>query len=177
MEILIFRSCLVIIFFVAFLKLGDRRNWQRYYPTVLFVMVVNLAVSFITYHHSLWNYNPDILVKTQTTVELINSFFMLPTTTFIYLSRFPTKYTQLYQGCYIALWVFIYAILEFIDHYIVGGIFYTHGWAWSTSAIFDIAMFSIIRLHYSKPILAWGSSFLMTAAIIIAFNFMSGVYK
>ena len=177
MNILIFRICLLLLFFIATLLLGDWKNWHKYYSTVLFVMVVNLAASFLTYHHTLWNYNPDILVKSQTTVELINSFFMLPASAFVYLSRYPINSTRFNQAGYIALWVLIYASLEAIDHYVISGISYKHGWSWETSAIFDIAMFSIIRLHYSKPILAWGCCLFLTIAISIVFNLTSGEFK
>lgn len=140
-------------------------------------MVVNLAASFLTYHHILWHYNPDIFVKSQTVVELVNSFVMLPTTAFVYLTKFPEQRAKIDQAAYIALWVLIYAGLEFIDHYIIGGISYKHGWSWLASAIFDIAMFVIIRLHYVKPILAWGSCLVVTVIIISGFNFMSGEFK
>lgn len=177
MTILIFRFCLVLAFWLAAVKWADWKNWAKYYPTILFVMVVNLAASFLTYHHILWNYNPDSIVKSQTLIEMVNSFFMLPATTFIYLSTmsaFPTKLCKL--AC-MSFWIVLYACLEFIDHFIIGGISYKNGWSWPASAIFDIAMFSIIWLHYLRPLVAWTLSFAMTAAIILMFNFMSGEFK
>ncbi|WP_371375119.1 CBO0543 family protein [Sporomusa aerivorans] len=177
MEVLIFRVCMVLFFLLAIVKWGDWKNWRLFYPTVLFVMVVNLAASFLTYHHILWNYNPDFIVKTQTAVELVNSFVMLPATTFVYLSQFQRIGTRLYQYGYIALWVVFYSCLEFIDHFLVGGISYKNGWSWATSAMFDIAMFSIIRIHYLNPLAAWVLSFMLTAVIITVFNFMSGEFK
>jgi hypothetical protein len=175
--ILIFRLCLVLAFLVAAVKWADWKNRAKYYPTILFVMVVNLAASFLTYHHILWNYNPDAMVKSQTIIELVNSFFMLPVTTFIYLSKMSACPSKRSQFNHIVFWILLYACLEFIDHYIVGGISYKNGWSWPASAIFDIAMFSIIWLHYLRPFAAWTISFAMTAAIILIFNFMSGEFK
>ncbi|MEG6584454.1 CBO0543 family protein [Dendrosporobacter sp. 1207_IL3150] len=177
MEIFIFRICFILIFLLIIIKLRDRIKWQKCYPTILFVTTINLAASFLTYHHGLWNYNPDIFVKTQTSVELINSFFMLPVTTLIYLSLYPYNTSNILQIGYIALWVGIFAVLEFIDHYVVGGIYYSNGWSWLTSAIFDIAMFSIIRLHFSRPSWAWVSCFFVTLIIVFVFDFYSGEFK
>lgn len=176
LEILIFRIVLLLSFMISALFFCDWKNWQKYYPTAIFVMAINLFASFLTYHHILWNYHPDILIKTQTTVELINSFFMLPVTAFIFLSRFPTS-TKLYQYGYVFLFACIYAGLEFIDHYIVGGISYKNGWSWKFSSMFDCVMFSIIRIHYSNPLLAWVMTFLLGFIILIIFNFRSGEFK
>jgi len=174
--ILAFRICLLLLFVIAAMLLTDWRNWQKYYPTVLFVIVANQLVSFLTYHHDLWFYNPDILVKTSTTIELINSFVMLPATTFIYLSKYPIR-DKLYQYGYIALWACIYGGLEFIDHYIIKGISYGNGWSIASAATFDVAIFSIIRLHYLKPLHAWGASIVILALIFVMFGFTSGEYK
>ena len=173
--ILFFRLCLVIGFLLATWRWGDWKSREKYYATVLFVIVVNLAVSFITYHHMLWSYHPDVLVKAQTTVELINSFLMLPSTAFIYLSNFPTN-NKLYQYGYIIIWVSIYSSLEFIDQSL-GGISYKNGWSWLSSSILDCAMFPILRLHYLKPLWAWIITFLLTIVILVLFNFSSAEMK
>lgn len=128
MLILSFRVCLLASFLIAVFKLGDWKNWRRYYSTTLFVMVMNLAASFLTYHHALWSYNTGFLVKSGTVVELINSFVILPATVFIFLSKLPVG-NRLYQYLYILLWVCLFTGLELADHYIVGGISYKHGWS------------------------------------------------
>ncbi|SMD09413.1 CBO0543 family protein [Sporomusa malonica] len=173
--ILFFRICLVGSFLFAVWKWGDWKNWKKYYPTVLFVMVVNLGASYITYHHGLWNYHQDQLVKTQSTVELINSFVMLPSSTFVFLSNFPVN-RKLYQYGYILLWVLIFSSLEYIDK-TIGGIYYSNGWLWQISTIFDIAMFSIIRLHHLSPLRAWLITLFLTGVILIVFNFGSAEMK
>ncbi|MPN52259.1 hypothetical protein SDC9_199915 [bioreactor metagenome] len=139
-------------------------------------MVLYLAASFITYHHALWYYNPDFLVKTETMVEITNSFIMLPVTAFIYLSNFPDS-LRLYQYRYILLWAGLYASLEFFDHYIVGGISYENGWSWLNSGIFDVVIFSTIRLHYLRPVWAWIVSFVVLTIILFSFDFLLGEFK
>lgn len=177
MLIFFFRVLLLSSFLVAAIKLGDWKNWQRYYPTVLFVMVVNLAASFITYHHILWNYNPDIFVQTQTTIELINAFVLLPAVVFIYLSLFPFDSSKVYQAGYIAFWILLFSCIELFAHYIVGSLSYKNDWSWLDSFVFDIAMFSITRLHYSRPVWAWGISLIITAIIYTCFGLSGGEFK
>ncbi|HWR42258.1 CBO0543 family protein [Sporomusa sp.] len=174
--ILLFRICLLGgILFVVW-KWGDWKNRGRYYPTVLFIMTVNLAVCLITYHHTLWNYHPDALVKTQTTIELLNSFVMLPSTAFAFLSRFPYSSDAFYQYGYILLWALVFSTLEFIDK-TIGGIYYEKGWSWEISTLFDCAIFLILRLHYVSPFWAWLITFVRTAVILVVFNFSSAEFK
>jgi len=171
MTILFFRFFVLLLGFVfSAWKWGDWKNREKYYPTVLFIMVVNLGASYLTYHYALWNYSPDTLVKTHTILEFINCFIILPSAAFTYLSKFPSN-NKFHQFAYIALWVLIFSGLEFIDHYIIGGIYYTNGWSWLTSTIFDCAIFSILRLHHLNPLRAWIITFLLTAFILVIFNF------
>lgn len=167
---------MILGFLFSAWRWGDWKNWEKYYPTVLFMVVVNLAASFLTYHHILWKYNPDILMKTQTTVEMLNAFVQLPAVAFIFLSKFPSG-TKARQFAYIVLWVLIFASLEFTAHYIVGSLSYQNGWSWFVSVAFDCAIFSILRLHHLKPVWAWLSVCLLTAIILVVFNFDSAEMK
>jgi len=176
MLILCFRILLLAGFLAAAWKWGDWRNWQKYYPTMLFVMTVNLSAGYITYHHPLWVFNPDALVGTKTVVEFLNTYLVLPATALIYLSNFrATGRTQ--ALAYIFKWVLIYGSIEFIDHRVVGGLSYANGWSFKHSLLFDWAMFAIIRMHYMRPLLGW-LAFLAGAAIILAaFDFGAAEIK
>ncbi|WP_371372803.1 CBO0543 family protein [Sporomusa aerivorans] len=174
---MIFRIFLLAFFLLAALKWGDWKNWQKYYPTVLFVMVQNLAAAFFAYHHTLWQYNQDILVKSYTTVEILNAFVLLPAVTITFLSKLPFHKSTVCQYGYIAWWVVIFGSLEFIAHYIVGSLSYGNGWSWKASILFDVGMFSIIRMHYIRPLLAWVMNLLMISAIIILLDFSTGQFK
>lgn len=177
MAVLFYRTFVLVLGFgYSAWRWGDWKSWEKYYPTVLFMMVVNIGASYLTYHHGLWNYHPDALVKSQTVLELLNCFVILPCVAFLYLSRFPTT-NILHQCGYIALWVLLFSGLEFTDHYIIGGIYYTNGWSWMASSIFDIAIFSILRLHYLRPLWAWAVTVLLSAVILVMFNFGSAVMK
>jgi len=175
LDILIFRIVLLLAFIIIAYFLGDWNNLEKYYPTILFVMVVNVTASFLTYHHTLWNFNPDYLVKTYTIIELLNSYIVLPCTVFVFLSNFP-PFSNILQYTYIGLWIIIYSTIELLDS-MIGGISYQHGWSWQISTLFDCAIFSIIRIHYIRPVWAWGITFLLGAAIVTIFNFSSAEMK
>jgi hypothetical protein len=175
LEILIFRIVWLLTIIIALFFLGDWKNLNKYYPTMLFVMVVNLSSSLLTYHHVLWDFTSDYLVKTSTVVEMLNSYIALPSTAFIFLSNYPSSRNNL-QYAYIALWVLIYSMVELID-FIVGGISYQNGWSWQISTLFDFALFSFTRIHYLRPLWAWALTFLLGAIILILFNFGSAEMK
>jgi hypothetical protein len=163
-------------FIAAAWRLGDWRNWPRYYPSVLFVMVVNLSAGYLSYHHSLWNYSGDILVTTQTIVEFINTYINLPATVLVYLSHFPSdgKVRKLLYG---GMWVMIYGTFEYLDHYVFGGMLYTNNWSWFHSLFFDIVMFYIIRIHYLNPLTGWLLSFLVALFVITQYGFLTAEMK
>ena len=170
-----FRIALLACLFLAVWRWGDRRRWRRYYPTLLFVMVVNLAVAFITYHHPLWDFNADALALSETTVELLNTFVSLPANTLIYLSNYPAA-GPVRQVRYILAWVLLFAAIEAADT-LVGGITYFNGWSLGHSALFDCVMFPIIRLHHVRPPLAWLASLAVALYILVAFGFFSAEMK
>jgi hypothetical protein len=173
-SILVFRIFLLLFFLFLIYKFGDWKSLKLYYPSMLFMGFVNNIASFLTYHHWLWYYNPDILVKTQTTVELLNSLYALPITAFVYLSNFPRN--KLKQCLYVLLWVSIFGILELIDH-VLGGISYSNGWSWEISLIFDVAMFLIVGLHHFYPLKAWIITIFLTIIILTIFNISSAEIK
>lgn len=169
LDILFFRILFLLSFIIAPFFLGDWKNIGKYYPTMLFVMAVCLSSSLLTYHHALWHFPPDYLVKTNTVVEMLTAYIALPSTVFIFLSNYPTSKGVL-QYAYIVMWVFIYSMMELVD-YKIGGISYQNGWSWQISTLFDFALFSFTRIHYLRPLWAWALTFLLAAIILILFNF------
>ena len=174
-QILLFRVLLLSGFLFAVWKWGDWRNWRKYYPSMLFVSVVNLTVAFLLYHHPLWLFKPDILASTHTVVELFNAYLVLPATTLLFLANLPAG-GRGRQYAYLGFWVLIYGAIEGIDS-ILGGISYYNGWSYSYSVIFDCVMFAIIRIHYEKPLLAWLISMLFTVFIVFVFDIFSAEMK
>lgn len=174
--ILLFRVCFIFGFALLTWKWGDLRNWQRYYPTLLFVMVVNLSSTFIAYHHQLWIFKPDALVSTETVVELVNTYFVLPATVLLYLGNYPDN-GFVRKSVYILGWTFFYFVIEFIDATFIGGISYGHGWTYWYSLLFDFAMFSIIRIHQLRPLLGWLVTLILAFFIMLNFGILSAEMK
>jgi hypothetical protein len=163
-----FRVCLLTGFLVSAWKWGDWRNWEKYYSSMLFVMVVNLSVGYLGYHHAFWVFNPDAIVSTETVVEFVNTYIALPATTLLFLSNMPPV-RKVRQYAYILLWVVIYGTLEGIDH-IIGGISYDNGWSYGYSLLFDCAMFITIWIHYARPLLGWLITFSAVTFVVIVFK-------
>lgn len=173
---LIFRIFLISGFLFAAWKWGDWQNWRKYYPSMLFVMVVNLSASYITYHYPLWIFNDDFLVSTEMTVEFLNTYVNLPATALVYLTKFPADGLGK-KLSYISCWVLLYGLLELIDNKIIGGISYANGWAWPYSVLFDLAMFLIIWTHHVKPLWGWGMAVTTAIVILTTFGFGSAQIK
>lgn len=167
--ILVFRICLLSGFLVSAWKWGDWKNWEKYYPSILFVMVVNLTVSYLGYHQSFWIFNPDVLVATETVVELLNTYVSLPVTTLLFLSHWPRE-GRGRQWKHILLWVCIYGAIEGVDHYYFRGISYGNGWSYGCSLLFDCAMFITIAVHYARPLWGWIMTFTAVTGVVIAFQ-------
>lgn len=125
--ILLFRSGLLAGSLLAAWRWGDWRRWPRYYPTLLYVMVANLLAGYITYQHPLWDFNADALAASETTVELLNTFIVLPATTLVYLGNYPAA-GPLRQTGYVLAWVALFAAVETADT-LLGGICYFNGWS------------------------------------------------
>lgn len=171
-----FRVCLLTCFIISAWKWGDWENWEKYYSSILFVMVINLTTCFLLYHHSLWVFNPDAIVTTETVVELVSTYFVLPATTLMFLSNLPANGT-IKQCMHILLWTLIYGALEWIDHNIIGGISYRNEWSYAASFLFDLNMFFTIRVHYARPLLGWMIALITMIIAAITLNFFSAEMK
>lgn len=170
-KFLIFRTGLLLGFLFAAWRWGDWRNWRNYYPTMLFTMLVNIMASYLAYHHLLWVFTPDHLIKTHTVLNLFNTFTILPLTTFLFLSHLP-RTTLLKQCYYIILWILLYGIIEAVDQQ-QGGITYLHGWSLWWSVLLNCAMFPILAIHRHHPLIAWLITLLVAWLVIINFNFLT----
>ncbi len=174
--LLLFRVCLTGGFLLAALRWVEWRCWSVYYPTVLFVMVVDTFASYVAYLHPLWVFNPDAVVKSQTVVELVSIFVVMPASILTYLSRFPAG-GLLEQGAYVLAWAALFGSLEGLDVILVNGISYANGWSLAHSCIFDVAMFAIIGLHYRRPLCGWLATLALAVYILAAFGFWGAEMK
>lgn len=141
---------------------GDWRHWQKYIPTIFYVITCNLLYCFFCKNHYLWRLNPDAFPKTNTVLELMYTFINLPAVTLLFLTHFPFSKPYIKQAKYISAWIAGAFIVEY-PFYHYNRILMQHGYEYWMEIIFYVAMFSLIRLHYTRPFLTYGIS----AAIIV----------
>lgn len=141
-----------IAFFViaaCFLK-GNWRNWKAYYPTILLYLVGDTAFDQITTGYPFWRYTSDLLGNVGS--DIFWGLIIIPCIVTLFLTYLP--HTVWKFPFYILLCSAVYIVVEYIM-YRQNGFVYFHGWNTLHSFLFDIPLFSILWLHYKKPLLAW----------------------
>jgi hypothetical protein len=161
-----------ILWIVAAFKFADR-NWQRYYPTLLFATLGNALYELLCYKYQLWQMEPDGLPFAMIPILLLTLIGM-PLSTWIYLSKYPFSKSLYSQTGYIGLYILLFVILEWISVK-VGAITYHHNWNLWWSLLFVIVMFIVLRIHYLRPLLAIIIS--VIAAVILCFIFDVSFYQ
>ena len=146
---------------------GDWRNWKNYQSTFLFVILLDLLYNFLTYNYPLWVYEPTDIIPNHTLNNLLVSFISYPSVVFIYLGRYPTGWVK--QVAWIIFWVTLFSIVELVN-YIMGLMSYHNGWNFGWSVIFYFVQMPFIRLHYKKPLLAYGLSVLIIVGLVLLFK-------
>lgn len=146
-------------FLAAAWRWGDWRHWRKYYPTILFFLVVYFAYGYITYNQPLWQLESPLLKSTLSDVYV--ALVGQSAAVLLFLSRYPrTLYRQV---LYIAMWVALYSAIE-LAAFQINYISYHNGWNLWYSVLFNCFMFPILRLHHTNILRAW----LLTFAIAIA---------
>ncbi|MED3563812.1 CBO0543 family protein [Bacillus xiapuensis] len=156
-----------VLWIIAAFKFADR-NWMPYYPTLLFAALGNALYEVICFKYQLWKMEPNGLPVAMIPILLLTLIGM-PFSTWIYLSKYPFEKGLIPQSLYIAFFVAIYTLLEFLS--VKGGaITYHHNWNLFWSVLFVIAMFNILRIHYQKPVIALILSVIFIAFLCLVFD-------
>ena len=147
-----------LVWLFALWKWGDWKNWNKYYPTFLFLLLGDFLYQYLlSDFYPMWKYNPqgidDNIGLTHTHIAFTIMFVKYPATILIYLSKFPEN-NKIKQIFYVGAWVLLY-ILNELNDLKFNLIKYDHGWSIWWSLLFNCVMFSILRIHYVKPLLAW----------------------
>ncbi|MGG1678270.1 CBO0543 family protein [Neobacillus sp. NRS-1170] len=156
------------LFIFAFWK-GDWRHWQKYIHTIFYVITCNLLYAVLCRDHLLWKYRPDFLPKSHFMVELFYSFINLPSITLIFLSHFPFSKPLPKQAGYLLTWI-IGALLVEYPFVKWGRLLLIHGYEYWMEPMFYLAMFGMIRLHYSRPFLTYGISIVIIVFMVNYFH-------
>jgi hypothetical protein len=139
---------------LASFKWANWKDWERYYPTILYVIASNLLYKFFAlskFH--LWKLSSqDFFFNSHLEVYLWHTIFINSLLTFIYLSNFPEQEIK-GKVFYILKWTTLFILMEIImltfNH-----IHYHNGWNLAWTTCFDIVMFCMLRLHFQKPLWA-----------------------
>lgn len=115
------------------------------------VLIAVLEGIFTTNHH-LWIQIKDPF-DSVTLNSLLITFTCFPSTVLLYLSHYPMGYMR--QAGYILMWAMINSGIELIMQ-TLGLIIYDNGWSLSWSVLVNVLMFPVLRIHYMRPLLAWG---------------------
>jgi hypothetical protein len=157
----------LILVLASLFVVKDWRNWRQYYPTILFTISVNLISSVLTYEHSLWYFHKALFIPNHTLHDLWINFTAFPLIILMYLSRYPYNSRWLMQTAYITLWTVLLSLVEFVS-FILKFITYHNGWNYWLSVLFWFTMFPTLRLHHTRPLLAW-LVFVLCAIFVIPY--------
>ena len=138
------------LWIAAAYKWGDWKNWNKYYPTMLFMGMGDLIYNLVFFNKKLWTFNPGFLNPILS--ELFVIFTIFSCTVLIFLTHFPK--TLIKQILYMTLWVIIYVAIE-VFMLKIGMQSNINGWSiwWSTTHNFY--QFPLLAIHHKKPYLAW----------------------
>ncbi|WP_430392876.1 CBO0543 family protein [Bacillus suaedaesalsae] len=152
----------------AFWK-GDWRNWQKYALTIAYVIICNFLYNLLCKDYLLWEHKPDILPKKHYIVELFYLFIILPAITLIYLTHYPFLKKKSHQLLYIMYWVIGSIIIEF-PFVKFERLLLKHGYEYWMEIFFYSAMYLMIRLHFTRPLLTYGISVICVVFMVWFFN-------
>ncbi|WP_408010224.1 CBO0543 family protein [Pseudalkalibacillus sp. A8] len=146
-----------IIFFIISLRWGKWKNWQKYYPTILFMVVGNLFYLYLFKEYPMWRFEhtfEEKLLPTRMSINVLKVFTSFPILTLIFLSHYPEDRNVKKKVSYIIFWSILFGVIEYVSK-LFGMISYHHTWNMWWSLFFDSVMFSILAVHYKRPIIAW----------------------
>ena len=157
--------CLVDV--LVALVWGDWRNWRNYQSSILYLIVCDLIYNLLTYNHPLWEYKSTLPILNHTILNMITMFVAYPSIMLVYLGRFPTK--RMKQIIWGGFWVSLWSFLEWVSIQL-GNFSYLNGWNFIWSFLFNIVLFSMVRLHYKMPLLTYGLSFILAVVLLSIFD-------
>ncbi|MFJ8257828.1 CBO0543 family protein [Peribacillus asahii] len=168
-----------LLFLTAAIKWGDWKNWRNYYPTYLFFIAGDLLKNALLHDYRLWSYKETIfgsnILYGHLIIDIMIMMLVYSSTLLIFLGNFPRN--RIKQILWILFWVFLYSLVEFINAKYLNLFEYHHGWNIGWSVLFNIIMFCVLRIHVSRPLLAWLISILFIALLWNIFDIPKEVLK
>lgn len=158
---------LALISILTAWRWSDWRNWRQYHSSMLYTTAAGFLYEFLTsWDQALWVFHPDFFYN-QTVTIIVYAVVTMPLTILLYLSRYPKTIGK--QIRHICLWIGIYVCAEVIL-LVSGRITYQNGWSIGYSVLFDMIMFPMIKLHHSRPLIAYIISIPIVYGLILFFH-------
>ncbi|MHB1314347.1 MAG: CBO0543 family protein [Christensenellales bacterium] len=162
---------IAVLLALACWKLGAYKRWQEFYPTILYVIIGDLAYNFLFYNYSLWLYKGFI---NHTFSDMLYAFFVFPSVLILFLTHWPA--TRLKQAGYVLLWSAGLFLGETVCH-LSGGFLYKNGWnAFYSFGVYFIGLL-LAKLHTRHPLVVWPVSGLLALLTALLFELPLEVIK
>lgn len=160
---------LVILVIALSLWKGDWKNWEDYYPTMLYVSLATFLYEFISHsHYHLWEIRKDSILNLMN-VHFTHNLIINPFIAFIFLSHYPNGMKK--QLIYLLKWIFSFVVLEWIAEWL-GVLSYHNGWHLGWSFLFVVIMFPMIRLHHVHKLRALVLSVFFAVFYLAVFDYI-----
>ncbi|WP_270179754.1 CBO0543 family protein [Alkalihalobacillus sp. CinArs1] len=157
-----------LVFLFAILK-GDWKNWESYYPSMLYISLASFLYEFISHSHfHLWELHKDHFFNLMN-VHFVHNLIINPLVAFVFLSHYPSGIKK--QVLYTLKWIVIFGLIEWIGTK-MDVISYHNGWHFGWSILFVMVMFPMVRLHHIHKLAALVLSCLMTFLYLLTFNYL-----
>ena len=157
-----------VLTMLAAWRWADWRNWTTYQSSMFYIATGGLLYEYLTKHYPMWKFHADFLYSHRIVV-IVYALITMPLTVLLFLSRYPSTERLWRQLRYYGIWITIYIIAEHFLRWF-GYISYEHGWTFWYSLLFDMIMFPMIRLHFTKPGLALLCSVGITGLLMLWFE-------
>ncbi|MDR3591550.1 MAG: hypothetical protein P4N41_17990 [Negativicutes bacterium] len=168
-RVIVVRIIVSLIYVAAAWKWSKWKDWQKYYPTYLFMLASNFFGAILAHNHTLWKFSPSFFLPNHTFSDIWIALVSFPSVSLLYLSRYPENGVFLQVG-WIILWTCITTLNEAMA-FSIGNISYDHDWSLAWSAAFNLTMFITLRVHFLNPLAAWVLSAVVSLFIWNYFGF------
>ncbi|WP_138416571.1 CBO0543 family protein [Aquibacillus sediminis] len=164
---LVFALTVLVIDVLLAWKWGDWTNWKKYESSILYLISCDLAYNFLTYHRPLWEHSPTLLVQNHTIMNFVVMLVAYPSVLLVYLGRYPSKVQD--QMVWVCFWAIFWTLFEWISIQL-GEFKHFASWNIVHSLLFNFALFTMVRLHYKKSLLAYYLSIIIAISLLILFQ-------
>ncbi|MGF7035053.1 hypothetical protein J2T17_006045 [Paenibacillus mucilaginosus] len=166
---------LIALISLAAVRLSkSHRRWERYQPTVLYMILCSMLYYFLVGGQLLWEYTPVFWV-THWGAELLLSFVVFPCTVLLFLDRLPHG-GKLRLARHLLYWALVYMLAEQAAvqlHFIR----YHRGWSFAWSVFFVCTMFPVLYLHHRRPLAAYAVSVCLIVFYMVWFRIPFPVFR